>query len=763
MIQAIFINLKKALFAFAFVMMFQSAIAQNAFYDLSSIQTIELFFSQADWDYQLDTLKAGSDGYLLADSIRVNGETIDSVGVKYKGNSSYDATYTKNPLHIALDEYTGFVWNGIKSIKLGNGFSDPSYIREVLSYQILKGYMHCPEATFAMVYINGNYIGLYSNVEAIDKTFVSNHFYGSSGSFFKCNPLLNPGPNTKSNLKYINADSTSYFNYYEMKSTTGWNDLVELCDAASNNTAILDSLIDSDRVAWMLAFDNVLVNLDSYMGVFAQNYYLYKDQTNRFNPIVWDLNMSFGGFPFIGSSNTSLASLSIANMQNLPTSVHSTDVYWPLIKWIQGNAQLKRMYIAHMKTIVNEVFASGTYLNQANAMRTLIDEAVATDTNGFFDYLTFQASLDNQVSIGNYYVPGITQLMDSRITYLQNTAEFTTAAPTISAVQATDSTPVFGSSTTMQATVENATQVWFGSRRSVTDRFVKVPMFDDGAHNDGSAGDGVYGVQVVMNTSIVQYYIYAENSNAGVFAPARAEYVYYTLYASLFSAAPGDVVFNEFVAQNTSGATDEQGQYEDWIELYNTTDHIINLGSLYLSDDFTMPDKHQIDTDIILQPHSWITFWADQDISVSDRHLNFKLLAGGEQLILMDLFGTVIDSLTYGVQIANVASARCPDGTGDFESLAPTPGYNNCPLSVDEKALSNSFELYPSPADDKAIVRLQSAWRENLNIEVYDMHGKSVMKVKANTQTLELNTEILNPGMYFVSVEGKMKKLVVVH
>ena len=63
------------------------------------------------------------------------------------------------------------------------------------------------------------------------------------------------------------------------------------------NFTQIETVLDVDRALWMLAFNNVLVNLDSYSGAFRQNYYLYKDQNDRFDPIVWDLNMSFAGFP----------------------------------------------------------------------------------------------------------------------------------------------------------------------------------------------------------------------------------------------------------------------------------------------------------------------------------------------------------------------------------------------------------------------------------------------------------------------------------
>ena len=104
--------------------------AQN-FYDQSTIQIIEIQFAQSNWDYQLDTAKAGAEGYVMAASVTINGVYFDSVGVKYKGNSSYNPTYNKNPLHIELDVFKSQSYLGIKDIKLGNNYADPSMIREV--------------------------------------------------------------------------------------------------------------------------------------------------------------------------------------------------------------------------------------------------------------------------------------------------------------------------------------------------------------------------------------------------------------------------------------------------------------------------------------------------------------------------------------------------------------------------------------------------------------------------------------------------------
>ena len=180
-----------------------NSIAQTTFYDINTVQKIEIFFSQPNWDFQLDTAKYGLDDYVIADSVKINGTLFNTVGVKYKGNSSYDSTYNKNPLHLELDNVINQSYQGISDIKLSNGFNDPSLIREVLSYSILSNYMHASKANFTQVYINNVFTGVYTNVESVDKDFCSTHFYSSQNTFIKANPANTSGPTVKSNLKFI--------------------------------------------------------------------------------------------------------------------------------------------------------------------------------------------------------------------------------------------------------------------------------------------------------------------------------------------------------------------------------------------------------------------------------------------------------------------------------------------------------------------------------------------------------------------------------
>lgn len=744
------------------VLFLSKTILSQNFYDINTIQKIEITFLQSNWDYQLDTAKQGGDSYIFASQVKVNGVVFDSVGIKYKGNSSYSPTNKKNPLHISLNEFKSQDYLGIKDIKLGNNYKDPSMIREVLGYDILKNYMHCSQSNFAKVYINGVYYGVYSNTESIDNPFYATHYFSSGNTTIKCNPIVNPSTNTKCNLKYINNDSSSYFNFYEMKSNYGWNQFVALCDTVTNYQNRVEANIDMDRAIWMLAYNNVIVNLDSYSGAFCQNYYLYKDNTNHYNPTIWDLNMSFGGFPYLGSGTGSLAQLSIASMGNLPINIHSTDVNWPLINIINNNAQYKRMFVAHMRTITNEFIANNSYLTIAQQYQTLIDTSVVNDTCKSFTYAQFQSGLTQNVSVGSYSVPGISNLLNARLTYLQGTTDFSYTTPTITAINASSASPAINSTVNITANVVNTNTVYLGYRTNNHQKFTRVMMYDDGAHGDGTSGDNVYGATITVTSAETEYYIYAENNSAGMFSPQRAEHEFYLLQTNLAQPVAGDVVINEFLAINNFGQTDENGKHEDWIEFYNNTNSVLNLSGLYLSDDYTNPTKYTFPNNTIIQPNSFFTIWADEDnTNGTTLHCNFKLLDSGEEIILSK-GATVLDSISFGFQGADISIGRCPDGTGSFgTTTVPTYSASNCVVSVREiDSELTVINLFPNPANQSITIYTTS--QSEMPISILNSIGEVVYKDVLN-KTKEINTSTLSQGIYFVAIANKTLKLVVTH
>jgi hypothetical protein len=740
--------------------------SQSHLYDVEEIQKIEIFFNYSNWDYQLDTAKIGSDTYLLADWVKINDILFDSVGVKYKGNSSYDSSYQKNPVHIALDEFKSQSYQGFGDIKLSNGHSDPSMIREVLAYKILSSYMDCPASNFAQVYINGSYIGLYTNVENIDKEYCSDIFYTSEGVFIKANPL-SPGPYSRSNLKYISDDSSDYFNLYEMKSEFGWNELTTLCNLVSSNPSNIDSAFDIDKVIWMLAFNNVLVNLDSYSGAFAQNYYLYKDNHQQYNPLVWDLNMSFGAFPYAGMQGGGMGSLGVPDMQNLPVSLHFSDSDWPLIKNTMSNSQLKKIYHAHVRTITNEFFTNQSYLPIAQQLQSIIDTAVQSDENKFFTHEQFLGGLTTNVQFGSYTVPGISVLMNSRTDYLLNSAEFSYSLPSITAVLPENTFPEIHSEVFITAQIENAdyNSVFLSYRFASTENFIKILMHDDGMHHDGEASDHTYGASFNMDSDWADYYIYAENGQAGMFSPERAEYEYYSIMADVVSSVPGEIVINEFLAVNQNDTIDEEGQHEDWIELYNTTDQQVDLFGLFLTDDFTNPMKFAFPENTFIQPHDYLTLWADEDSTTSSfLHCNFKLSGNGEEIMLSDIEGNIFDTIVFGPQLTDISVGRCPDGSGEM-TILPNTSFNfpNCESGIEQNLINKGFaSVYPNPGNNAIHIAFPPSQSMD-KFMIINILGEKYYESGCIRDTL-LDTSLWPAGIYLiVSANFNAIKLLVNH
>jgi len=760
-------KINRLIVLFLFVLAsFYGSKAQTTFYDQGTIQKIEIYFSQPNWDYQMDTAKFGSEGYIMAEMVKINDQAFDSVGVKYKGSSSYDSTYVKNPFHISLDEFKNQTYQGIKSIKLANGFSDPSMVREVLAYDILKNYMECSRSNFAQVYINGAYIGLYSNDESVNKTFCSNHFYSSGNTFIKCNPDV-AGPYSKSNFKYLSADSTAYFGKYEIESDYGWNELVSVCNTITNDPDGISAILDIDRALWMLAFNNVLVNLDSYSGWFSQNHYLYKDNNHIFNSIVWDLNMSFGGFAWAGTQGGGSGSLSVENMQEMSPMLHANESDWPLITNLLGNPEYEKMYIAHMKTIVDDFFATGDYKTKAIGLQSLIGEAVRSDTNKFFSYEQFLTGLTNDVQVGSHVVPGLANLMDARVSFLNSTTGFTAVPPVIHWVLPDNETPLIYTDATIRAKITGNSEggVMMGYRNQSSQKFTKIQMYDDGNHNDSLAGDQVFGATFSMEALQAQFYVFAQNDEAAIFSPERAEHEFFTITATLPLPLPGEIVINEFLAKNNNDTINEYGSHEDWIELYNNTNEPLSLFGLYLTDDFANPDKFPLPENTVIQPKGYLIIWADEEDTTTNIHSNFKLSADGEEIMLSDGGSTVIDSLTYGPQTADVSTGRCPDGTGEIGILSVT-SFNaaNCPTGFSEILFENTaIQIFPNPT--RNILNINILDNEGAEVKIYNLFGKMVYHeiTMDNQKTIDLT--YLSGGLYIVSVsttnEQFIKKVII--
>ncbi len=704
-----------------FFIFISALVRAQGFYDINSVNTIEITFAESNWDAIMDQMVADGNEERLMGSVSINGVVFDSVGVRYKGNSTYQANRVKNPLNIKLDYIINDqTMEGYGTIKLANGFKDPTFIREVLGYEIARKYFPAGLANYSDVYINGTHLGLYTNDQSVDKLFAQTHYGSDENAFFKGE--LNEGKvPTGSVWEYFGTDSTDYFDYYTQESDQGWDRLIHFLDTLNNHNAYTPEVLNIDRHLWFLAFSNLTVNLDGPINN-PQNYYVYQDNNGRFNPSPWDLNECFGVF----TMHQTLGPLGTVQLQQMSPFANQNEADFPVVSKILSNATYKKMYVAHMKTMIEENFADGQYESRALEIQDMIDAYVQGDPNKFFTYNDFISNLYTQLGGGPQAIIGVVQLMDARVTYLMGLTEFEYESPSIQAVTHSPESAVPGQEIVVNAQVSNASMVKLAYRYSPFGVFEKVDMFDDGQHDEGAAGDGNYGASLVAGSTNTQYYVYAENAQAAAFSPVRAEYEFYEIEVS------NPLVINEFMADNESTIADQDGEFEDWIEIYNNSTEAINLAGYYLSDDPNEPAKWAF-PDTTLMADGYLIVWADKDLDQAGLHADIKLSADGETIILSGQNLNLLDLVSFGLQKADTTTGRYPNGTGDFTEMLPTFGAENQNALLVQNETPFSFSLnlrnYPNPFSQSTQIAFNLPAESPVVLEIYNLFGQKTDKL----------------------------------
>lgn len=723
-------------------------------FDPNLIHDIEINFYDSNWDHLLDSLATensgtGSGTGRIMAAVTIDGVFYDSCGVRYKGNSSMDTTSNKNPFNIDLNYIIpGQRHHGKDKFKLANCFADPSMIREVLTYELANQYMDCPRANFTKLYINGDYRGIYTNTESIDNEFLDEHYGSSSNPFFKCDPVSFELYGDNSNLAY-HPDSMAYDTLYDMKSLYGLAALQDFTYELEFNPGSIETHLDVDRVLWFLAFSSAVVHNDGYTA-FAHNFYIYKQNNGRWSIILWDVNMSFGGLLWNGSN---FLPLGLTELQEQDPFIHAgTPGFRPLIVQLLSIPKYRKAYVAHFRTIIEENVDNNYYMQRAQFWHDLIDPEVPNEPYPFYTYNDFVANITTDYGTWIEFRPGIENLMQGRQTFLNTLQDFNYVQPAISNVSAPIDPDPF-TTVTVTAEVILETGVWLGYRDNEYDVFTRVQMFDDGLHNDGTAGDDIYGVDIPVGTAEIQYYIYAQNAEAAKFHPVRAEYEFLTL------TPKKGLVINELCANNQSIMADQAGDYDDWVEFYNNTNDPILLNNYFLSDD---PDNlfKWLLPNYTLQPDSYFFVWADNEITEGSDHANFKLNSNGESLYLSTIADSIIDYVIYSDQTADITYGRLPNGTGPFNYMLPTFAAENTTLAGQTEVSLQEMAVYPNPCKTETTVRVENF--TETEIYLYNLKGELVSKKPLNGTQTTIDVSALSSGTYIVKLgTGEAMKIII--
>jgi len=140
--------------------------------------------------------------------------------------------------------------------------------------------------------------------------------------------------------------------------------------------------------------------------------------------------------------------------------------------------------------------------------------------------------------------------------------------------------------------------------------------------------------------------------------------------------ANAQVVLNEFQASNASTIADPgNGQFNDWLELYNAGNTPVDLTNWHLSDSGN-PTEWAFPNSTIISAKGFLLIWADG--TGTGLHTSFKLGAGGEQLTLFNPGGTKVSEVVFVEQPTDISYGLQTDGNLPWGYFAkPTPGASN--------------------------------------------------------------------------------------
>ncbi len=274
--------------------------ATDLFYDSKAIQTIHLDVKPAD----LDRLHRGlPERIVVPGTFRWNDQRLLDVGVRYKGNSSSDLNSPyKRGFVIAFSEFKrGQRFLGLRHVALDNGIKFGSLFSLRIITDALRDLgVKASRCNYAQVYLNEKYIGVYLNVERIDKSFIERHFGADKGTLFK---VSQGGPGA--DFRYLGADPALYQKTFELHSgreLEAYDQLVQFIhgiDSPTGTEAELRRSLDAEAFLKTTAVMLFAGAFDQYTGWAPHNYYLYRNPADqRWTYLPWDLDVGFADKAF---------------------------------------------------------------------------------------------------------------------------------------------------------------------------------------------------------------------------------------------------------------------------------------------------------------------------------------------------------------------------------------------------------------------------------------------------------------------------------
>lgn len=676
-----------------------------------------------------------SDEHFRAQFVFTRGayrDSVTDVGLRFRGNFSRYAN--KKNFKVSFNTFRpGRKWNGLEKLNLNGQANDPSVIRAKLVSDLIPALgVEGTRAAHTEVYINGDYYGLYINVEHIDEQFAKWHFGTNRGNLYKCTypvDLVWQGSN---------PDSYAYCEWKQGGDTPPYTDLIGFIDVLNNTpdadlACELDQVFNVDDYLRQAAIDVMTGNWDGYIYN-KNNLYLFQNTaTGRMEYIIYDTDNTYG----IDWVDRDWGTRDIYNWSRGGESR-------PLYQRLMAHAGYRARFSWYIERLTEQLMEPGTYFPRIDLLKAMITPAAEADPyrplDQGFSIEDFHDSYDN--ALGGHVDYGLKPFVQTRIGTATGQLESYDMAPVVNHLG--HNHPELGLAPRLRVFAEDDQPglAVYGVY-SLDGELDSVLMADDGLHGDGAAGDGVYGAVLAASDepALWSFRVHAYGADGQV-----TRYPCQPLEWSIAEPQYG-LTINEFMARNQTHMANELGQYADWLELYNAGPDPVFLGDKYLSSDPRYPAQWLMPS-VTLEPGAFIWFWADDEPVLGPNHTNFRIDAGGGTLGIYASEAErhyPIHQLSYGEQAADVSWGLLPDGQGDGEALSTaTPGWSNVLTGLEGLQVEGRPELFPNPAGDRCYLRSTCGEWDLLSVQGNLMRGYE----QAAMSWLDLSG--LQPGLYLL-------------
>ena len=609
------------------------------------------------------------------------------------------------------------------------------------------------------MFINGVYYGLYISVEHIDDTFLKRNYEDDSGNLWKC---IWPA-----DLTYRGDNPEDYYPYYddtrpyELKTNEeeyDYSKLARLIRIINQAPDSLEMVLSIKETLQYFAVNILTGSWDDYRFL-RNNFYLYhnpSDDLIHWIPYDYDNSFSVDWFEIDWSS-----------INPYDYAVIDGDGR-PLTDYLFSHVRYKNLFTHFLEFYINTSFNNSEWDNQLDSWHNASMAAAQDDEWRTLDYgfnmWDFNSSYGYNYQ-NQHIKQGIKRFISDRVSSLNDQLYYSGEDPFIYEVIPSHQSMLLNDTFSISVSAFGPVgidNIIFHYRINSND-WETFQLSYSPIENSKKVEeqDRWFGTVVMETEGEIDWYLTAIKNDEVERYPIEG-------YKSLTIVNPNDIndiQINELLAINDLTLGDDYGEFDDWIELINHGETPVELDGYYLTDNQNQLTKWPFPfTNITIEPDSFLIIWCDNDDEQGDLHTNFKLSSGGEFLAIVSPDGsTILDSLTFPEQDADISYGRVVEELSLWDYMTPTPGAENGILSLVSDMTPTEFSIqsvFPNPFNSFITLEM-SVGKPNQSVEIafISLLGQTISTSIHEFSTIgfhqikfDLTPFNMSSGVYFIKI-----------